>query len=250
MVINKRLVGFLLVIIVLSIFSIYYPLIKTSLTGNSINSVNYEREQATLTRVIDGDTLELDSGEHVRLLGINTPEKNMPYSQFGKNFLLKFVNKTIELERDREDLDKYSRKLRYIYYEDRFLNLEIVEKGYANAYMLDGLKYSQDFLQAEEQARVLGLGIWTKSQEKCASCIFLSNLNARQETFTLMNNCSFSCNLSGWFVKDAGRNVIKMPSFSAQEEKTFTSNKSVWNDDSDKFFLFDETGKLVLYYSY
>lgn len=60
----------MLIILLLSIFSIIYP----SLTGEASKQTEYPLEYATLQRVIDGDTIELDSGEHVRLLGINNIE--------------------------------------------------------------------------------------------------------------------------------------------------------------------------------
>ena len=76
----KRILTFILIIILLSLLSIYYP----QLTGNVISEDNHvlERENATLLRVVDGDTLdlEIDLGmsvsvkERVRLIGINTPE--------------------------------------------------------------------------------------------------------------------------------------------------------------------------------
>ena len=252
MAINKRLIVFLLIITALAIFSIYYP----KLTGNATNTnVNYEKETAVLNRVIDGDTIVVTGDTignltHIRLLGINTPEKKMPYADDAANFLKQFVNKTIELERDKTDLDKYQRKLRYIFFEDRLINLEIVEKGLANAYMLDGLKYSDAFLNAEAQARNFGVGIWQKSSEKCSSCILLKNLNPINETFILKNNCDFNCELSGWFVKDAGRNTLYLSILQANQEKLFQSKKGVWADAGDEFFLFDSSGKLVLYYKY
>ena len=119
---TKRILVFFLIILLLSIFSIIYP----SLTGKASGQTDYPLEYATLQRVIDGDTIELDNQEHVRMLGINTPEKKMPLSNESKAFLQQFVGKKITLERDWEDTDKYKRKLRYIYYDNRFLNQEIL----------------------------------------------------------------------------------------------------------------------------
>jgi len=160
------------------------------------------------------------------------------------------MNKTLELERDREDLDKYSRKLRYIFFEDRFLNLEIVERGLANSYMTSDLKYERNFINAEAQARLLGVGIWTKSSDYCSNCIELKKLNPINETFILINKCDFNCNLSGWFVKDAGRNALYLSIIFSNSEKLFQSKKNTWNNDGDEFFLFDNSGKLVFYYKY
>ncbi|MFA7708471.1 MAG: hypothetical protein WCX73_05970 [Candidatus Pacearchaeota archaeon] len=66
----KRLLVFFLVIILLSILSIYYPKFTGEVVNNS-NSQNYEKESCFVNRVIDGDTLVCDN-QTIRLLGINT----------------------------------------------------------------------------------------------------------------------------------------------------------------------------------
>ncbi len=247
MKINKRLIAFVLVILVLALISVIYPSLKH--TGKSIN-IQYEKEKNTLVRVVDGDTIELEDNKVVRLLGINTPEKNMPYSELGKNFLQQFVGKTIYTQRDKEDTDKYGRKLRYIFYEDRLLNLEIIENGFANAYMTKGLIYEQEFLNAENQARDFESGIWQNSEDSCSNCITLSNLDLKRDSFILTNTCSFDCNLSVWFVKDSGRNIMNLSIIPAKQERFFQSKPGVWNDDGDEFFLFDSEGRLVLFERY
>ena len=249
----KRLLIFFLVIILLSIFSIIYPI----LTGQVTKPVEYEREQAVLNRVIDGDTMVV-SGDtignetHIRMLGINTPEKKMPFCNEAKSYLQQFENKTIFLLRDKTDTDQYKRKLRYVFFEDRLLNKEILENGLANAYMLDDLKYEQDFKLAEKSARLNEKGIWTKSSDACVDCIVLNELNATGEFFILENDCDFDCGLDGWFVKDAGRNTFYLSAIGAgEQEKVFSkANKSIWNDAGDSFFMFDKSGLLVEYYEY
>ncbi len=245
---NKRIILFILVIIALSILSVIYP----KLTGNVTKIQEISREQAILVRVLDGDTIELDEGPHVRLLGINTPEKKMPFSNESRVFLEQFINKTIELEKDKEDIDKYDRKLRYIYFENRFLNQEILELGLANTYYIDGLKYKSLLLNAEAQARKLSIGIWTHSQDECSICIYLKELNATEEYFIVGNNCSCTCTFEGWFIKDAGRNTFYMTPLQANSEQTYSSknNTNVWNDGGDRIFVFDKKGYLVLFYEY
>ena len=99
---------------------------KKEIQGNAI--IDYPRENATVLRVIDGDTIETDLGI-IRLLGINAPEKYKHYSEDATEFLMQIKNQTIEVLRDRIDEDKYDRKLRYIYFEGKNLNIDIVEKG-------------------------------------------------------------------------------------------------------------------------
>lgn len=238
-----------MIVLTLFVLAFYYEDFKEDLgiTGKSLET----GEQAILLRVIDGDTIETSLGK-VRLLGINTPEKNMPHAESAKNFLKNLENKTLNLVADFEDRDKYARLLRYVFYGDRLINQEIIEKGFANTYYVDNLEYEQEFLDAERKARNLGVGIWEKSSEECAveNCILLQELNSKKEYFILKNLCDFSCGLEGWFVKDSGRNVFYLESLDSQEVRNYNSNKEVWNEEGDKFFIFDKSGKLVLFSEY
>jgi micrococcal nuclease len=257
----KRILIFLLIINILALFALYYPSIKsniTSLTGSSISY--YNKEQAIMLRAVDGDTIHaLVNGkdETIRLLGINTPEKNMPFYQEAKDFLKQYENRTIILERENEDKDKYNRYLRYIFYDNKNLNIELIEQGLANTYLLQNSKYEQELLKAEQQARNNEIGIWKSSKEECSvnDCIILINLNDQEEYFTIKNTCNFNCNLEGWFVKDSGRNTFYLSSLNKGEEKTYFSEKdsnlkrAVW-DEHDQLFMYDKQGFLVLYYEY
>ena len=126
----KKVIIFLLVVILLGILSVFYPY----LTGEKqINPVEYEKERCFVNRIIDGDTLVCNN-ETIRLLGIDTPEKGEPFSVEATNYLSIVNNKEIEILRDWEDRGKYYRKLRYVFYEGRIINLELIEQGLARAY--------------------------------------------------------------------------------------------------------------------
>jgi len=240
----KRLVVFFLILISLALLSIYQPV----LTGKAIHT-EYEREPALVLRVIDGDTIETDIGT-IRLLGINTPERGKPYYAEAKSFLLPLENQSIELLRDFTDIDKYNRKLRYLFYNNRNINIEIIENGLATAYMFEDLRYEAKFLRAQNYAISTELGIWEKSNHQCAKCITLLELDAEEEFFILENQCSKDCNLEGWYVKDASRNTFKLEKINILEQIKIESGKSVWNNAGDEFFLRDAEGLLVIYYSY
>ena len=249
----RRILTFFLVILLLALLSIYYP----KITSNATTNAEYPLEYATLERVIDGDTIVYRIGNtslHARLLGINTPEKKMPFSNEAANFLKQFENKTIVLQRDWEDMDKYKRKLRYIFYEGNFINKKILENGFANTYYLPGLRYESELKNAEALAKKQEIGIWTKSQETCAenNCITLNELDYTEEFFAIQNICNFDCDMNGWFVKDAGRNVFYLSNLNSGEQKTYLSknNTNIWNNDGDRFFMFDKNGYLVLFYEY
>ena len=94
----------------------------------------------TVTKVIDGDTIEIETEERVRLICIDSPETNEPYYTEAKNFLISYIlNKKVKLVKDVSETDRYGRLLRYIYLEDEFVNGVLVEEGYARVY-----RYSPD----------------------------------------------------------------------------------------------------------
>ena len=121
-------------------------------------------------RVIDGDTIELEDGRKVRYIGINTPESVDPRRSaqcFGTEasaFNRELVEgKTVRLEKDVSDTDKYGRLLRFVYLPDgTFVNERLVSEGYAAAspYAPDISK--KDFFKAaESRAREEGKGLWS-----------------------------------------------------------------------------------------
>ena len=108
-------------------------------------------EWRTVVRVIDGDTLELDGGERVRLIGVDTPESvdpRRPVQYFGKEasaFTRRMAQgKRARLEYDRERQDRYQRTLAYVHLEDgTFLNAEIIRQGYGHAYTRFPFRYAE-----------------------------------------------------------------------------------------------------------
>ncbi len=122
-----------------------------------------------VTRIIDGDTIELSTGEKLRYIGINTPETvapNKPIECFGqeaKEYNQSLVlGKTVYLEKDLSDTDRYGRLLRYVYLANgQMVNEILVSEGYAQAssYPPD-IKYQSRFDAAQQQARSLAKGLW------------------------------------------------------------------------------------------
>ncbi len=118
-------------------------------------------QETVVIRVIDGDTLETSDGKTIRLLGINAPEK-WEY-HYNKSFekLIELVQyKKVVLERDSRNKDRYGRLLRYVYTDDTFVNLYLVQYGYAEVYQPG--KYKEEFEKAEDFARKSKLGLWSR----------------------------------------------------------------------------------------
>ncbi|MEK7092529.1 MAG: thermonuclease family protein, partial [Patescibacteria group bacterium] len=127
------------------------------------------RQTAFVTRVIDGDTIEIENGKKVRYIGIDTPEvvdPRKPIECFGekakgRNQQL-VENKTVELEIDVSETDKYGRLLRYVYIDGFMVNQLLVKEGFAkSASYPPDIKYQHLFKQAETKARKNNAGLWS-----------------------------------------------------------------------------------------
>lgn len=88
-----------------------------------------------IVRVIDGDTVEIEGGERVRLLGIDTPERGQEGFTEASDFLRDLIEgKRVRLERDpdHDDRDFFGRLLRHVYLpDDRNVQVLIIEAGHS-----------------------------------------------------------------------------------------------------------------------
>ena len=115
-----------LIVAALILLNVAVLMLDTEETGNLV------------TRVIDGDTVELSNGERVRLIGIDTPEIDEYYYNEATEELRSLIEgKTVRMESDTNNRDAYDRLLRYIYLGDTFVNYEMVYGGHAESYCFD-----------------------------------------------------------------------------------------------------------------
>lgn len=125
-------------------------------------------DEAVVVRVIDGDTVALDNGERVRYVGMDTPETKdprKPVQCFGERAHERNAElvqgKRVRLVRDVSDRDHYGRLLRYVYVGDTFVNLELVEEGYARNYSFPpDITHQAEIRAAERRAREAKRGLW------------------------------------------------------------------------------------------
>jgi micrococcal nuclease len=130
-------------------------------------------ELRTVTQVLDGDTILLENGERVSLIGVDAPEikyTTKAVSAMGKEaaaFARKLVEgKRVRLEFDpsntiRNHKDNRKRTLAYIFLEDgTFLNAQIVKHGYG--FTIPGFvhKYQSEFRRLEQEAKENKRGLW------------------------------------------------------------------------------------------
>ncbi|MCX7926734.1 MAG: thermonuclease family protein [Candidatus Omnitrophica bacterium] len=145
---------------------------------------SYSYDNILVIRVVDGDTLVLENGQRLRLIGIDTPEihestklyKDSQRSgkdirtikQLGQKsfaFTRQLVEgKRVRLEFDIEKTDRYGRLLAYVFLPDgTFVNAEIIKQGYANLLTYPpNVKYVDLFRQLYKEARESKRGLWAE----------------------------------------------------------------------------------------
>jgi len=136
----------------------------------SIQDEEGTQEQSTffkVTYIVDGDTLDVSTGERVRLICIDTPERGEYYYGEASDYLKSLtLNKEVDLVKDVSETDRYGRLLRYIYLKDgTFVNELLVENGYAKAdpHSPDTTLCPQ-IQNVEDKAKNNNLGIWAEEE--------------------------------------------------------------------------------------
>jgi len=151
-----------------------------------VSSPIYARQKTIVTRVIDGDVIQVIYGgveKRVRLLGIDAPEsrvnrkamKDGNMSEHDIEVIVEMGAKAkayanglikrgdfITIEFDIQEKDRYGRLLCYVYLSNgKMLNEEIVRAGYANVKTVPpNVKYKDRFLNAFKYAKETERGLW------------------------------------------------------------------------------------------
>lgn len=230
--------------------------------------------ESTVSRVVDGDTIQLANGDVVRLIGIDAPEKDHPYSDEVVDQLRILEGKTVRMEKDRTNTDRYGRYLRYVFLGDKFVNLELVRDGLAYAYVVNpDKKYESEFLEAEALARSSKSGIWRTSEH--SECISLGEFrynaageddkNVNGEYFVVKNGCDHAISMSGWKARNSYMSFpipeVAMPQGSevkihsgfgnvTSSAAFLSSDRPIWNNKGDTIYLRDGAGDIVFSKSY
>ncbi|MFA6474758.1 MAG: thermonuclease family protein [Patescibacteria group bacterium] len=114
-------------------------------------------------RVIDGYTFVTTDGEHVRLIGVDTPEINTQdcYANKAKNYLDQIIGgKAVTLKFDQDRRDQYDRLLAYVYYNG-FINRKLLQKGYGTVLTVEpDTKHVETFTEDQTVAQDNARGVW------------------------------------------------------------------------------------------
>ncbi len=147
--------------------------------NNYSKTSDLELTEAKVTKIIDGDTIWVDiNGKEfkIRLIGINCPEyttKIEPYGKEATEFTTKYLtNKTVYLQTDISDKDKYDRLLRYVWLEkideineenikNYLFNAIIVKEGLAKSnYYKPNITLQTYLEELEKEAKSNKIGMW------------------------------------------------------------------------------------------
>lgn len=258
---SKRELKFLLLMLFVFLIFINYSFIDSFLEKNLDFENDYE--EVFIEKVVDGDTVKTKN-DTIRLLGINTPEKDEKYYLEAKEFLEELVfNETILTKSNGvEDKDKYRRKLRYLFLKNQTnVNVEIVKNGLGNIYYPKSRDsfYSQ-LHNAWNDCLISNSNLCERSDNYC---IILDSWDFYKQEIVFENICSFDVELTNWSLKDEGRKKFFFPEFIlkskervkvvvGEKENTnktlyWKGEKYVWTKTGDSFFLRDETDLLVLW---
>lgn len=209
--------------------------IDTEITLPVSGSVKGKTDEKSLqgpfevSRVIDGDTIELSGGQKVRYIGIDAPESvspNTPVECFAVEASSRnkdlVEGKRIWLEKDVSETDRYGRLLRYVWIEDQstshasgwvMVNWELVRGGYAysSTYPPD-VKYQQDFLDAQSEAQKESLGLWSNCNRDEGD-VDTRDRKEAENTSTESEGCVIKGNISS-----SGEKIYHLPSCRSYEK--------------------------------
>ena len=138
-------------------------------TENACPASRYH-DRGTVRHIFDGDTLELTSGEKIRLLGIDTPEighddrPSEPLAEPARTFLQSLAppGTRIRLRFDRERRDRYGRLLAHVFLGDGVnVQAELLEAGLATTLVVPPNEWNHFcYERVERAARRDRRGIW------------------------------------------------------------------------------------------
>lgn len=137
-----------------------------------IHSHDLHAKEYLVKKVIDGDTIQLDTGETIRYIGIDAPELfrkkggNEFYAREAARYNRKLVlMKKIRLEFDAGKNDQHGRLLAYVFVKNIFVNAELVKHGYAKADIKPpNIKYQDVLLANQKKAMEEYKGLWQETK--------------------------------------------------------------------------------------
>tara|TARA_Y100000310_G_scaffold26446_2_gene25221 strand:- start:2139 stop:2600 length:462 start_codon:yes stop_codon:yes gene_type:complete len=142
------------------IVSVFVVIVLFFVLGFMVSSESERKgEEKIVTKIIDGDTIIVQGGETIRLLGFDCDERGKACYSSAKERIEELVlGKVVVLESENDDRDIYGRSLRYVFLEDESISEVMVREGYCVARFPEDSKYKPEIVRAEEFAIVNEIG--------------------------------------------------------------------------------------------
>lgn len=228
--------------------------------------------EATVTRVIDGDTLEIQYDglngsvtESVRLIGVDTPEtvhptiEEQPYGKEASDFTkAQLTSKNVVIETDLAERDKYGRLLVYVYLASgSMFNATLVAEGYAQPLTIPPSdRWTDLFTYLSDDARSNDRGLWGLDDEEGSTVtgttgnVIIVSVDASAEIVVIRNDDTKEVNMTGWkLVSVTGNQTFDFPdgfvlkpqqsvslisgkNAAAGDGKLMWSTANFWNNES------------------
>ncbi len=241
------------------------------------------RVTTRVVRVIDGDTIEVTGGEHVRLSLINAPESHERFGDRATRALKRMVeHQEVTLVYGPRARDHYGRLIASVYLGDMNVQLEMIRQGMAYLFVV-GTDIPDGYgalLAAQLKARAERRGIWmdARYQRPVTITSFHANApgndrkNLLREYLRLVNISDKPINLAGWSMTNSRGDrvvfgtVVIPPGYtfkvvSGKESEAgdggdgsiavyWNSDREVWHNHGDRATLYDAHGHEVLRRTY
>jgi micrococcal nuclease len=183
--------------------------LPTSQTTNQSEKQIDKKDTVTVEKIIDGDTIELQGGKRIRLIGIDAPEEGECLYQEAKEYLFSLLNKqNIVLEEDVQKTDKYGRTLAYVWKDNNFINLIMLKNGLAKLLTIPpNVKYVNEFIKAQKEAQEKSNGLWSKTACKQDAA---ANIPESPKSSPQVQSSNTSCLIKG-NISSSGEKIYHMP---------------------------------------
>jgi micrococcal nuclease len=130
-----------------------------------------QEAHCVVRQVADGDSFRCSDGRRVRLIGIDSPEReHRPFGSKAQQALLGILppGSGVMLEYDVGLNDRYGRLLAYAWNGSTLVNEAMVRGGWAVLYTVPpNVKYAARFRRAQNEARTRGAGLWAERGFDC-----------------------------------------------------------------------------------
>jgi len=126
----------------------------------------YPKDRFVVKEIVDGDTIELDGGDRLRLLAVDAPEADEPFFEEATSFLRDLLDdQPIRVVFDETRRDRYGRLLGYVYVDSVFVNEALLARGFGYVYLFSDNDRRRpevgQLLAAQRQAMDERAGLWS-----------------------------------------------------------------------------------------